>query len=149
MLIEMLRSLEVLFGNYFVVMLLAGLPILILLDVLTAWISGGITGTLSSKVNSKGYLKKVIMLVSLIAFGLVDLITIGAINNFGLSTVQVGSYILGSTPIFTLVVLTWLSLGEMLSILENLERSGVNMPQFITKLLQATRKNMNDGKGIL
>lgn len=137
-----------LFLSDFILLMLAGLPLLMLIDVLTAWIAAGIRGEVSSKVNSKGFGKKALILVVLAAFAGADLAVIAGLDHFGMETLAFAGVKFGDIPLFTLVVLVWLSTGELTSILENLDKAGVVLPRWISRLLSNVRNKMDnyDGK---
>lgn len=50
----------------------------------------------------------------------------------------------GPNTIFGLLVSTWFVINEIISILENAGRLGVELPDFLTKLLSELRQEIND-----
>ena len=97
-----------------------------------AWIQNN----LSSKIGAKGIIKKVgYMGLIVVAMGADYLIYSGIIA----ANIDI-SYNMW----FGLLVAVWLIINEMISILENLSKLGVPIPDFMTKLIKRL-KNAADG----
>lgn len=85
------------------------------------------TSELSSKKGIKGILKKLGYLALVCVGILIDYILYSALNQIGFENPL--------TMIFGLLVTIWLIINELISILENLSRLGVPVPEFLVKLI--------------
>lgn len=140
----MLEALTNLFVNDFVLLMFGLLPLLMVIDIITAWVAAAINGRVSSKANSKGYLKKALMLVVMVAFVGADVaINVGLVH-FGVETFTFGGIKFHQLPMFTVMVLLWQVVGELISILENLDKGGVRLPSWILRILDATRERLDN-----
>ena len=107
-------------------------PIIVLLIMMILdWGSGmaaaWVTDSLSSKTGGKGVIKKVgYMGLIIVASGL-DYLVFSGIDAVGLNA-KYGMW-------FGLTVAIWLIINEMISILENLSKLGVPIPDFLTKII--------------
>ncbi|MFZ2538972.1 MAG: phage holin family protein [Oscillospiraceae bacterium] len=112
--------------------LLVFLAIAMALDYISGVIAAANFGKLSSKKGIFGILKKLGYCITVA----VALITDQLIITVGSQFVQ--------TPIvslFGMLTIVWLTLNELLSILENLGKIGVPLPSFLNKVI----KNLKDG----
>lgn len=109
------------------------------LDLITGMCAAVIEGTgLSSSIARKGFLKKMVSLVS-VAFGtFLDVLMPFASEKVGLE--------IGGTLIFSSVICVYICITECISIAENICRcSGSQLPGWIIKLLkQAKERTDND-----
>ena len=107
------------------------IPVIVLIavmiiDYLSGMSAAWIVGELSSKKGIKGILKKVGYL-ALVCVGIgVDFIIRYCIEQIGVN--------IEFKMLFGLIVTVWLIINELLSILENLSRMGVPVPQWLTKI---------------
>lgn len=104
------------------------LVVVMILDYITgmtvAWNSGG----LSSKKGIKGIAKKVLYFVLVIVGMVVDWSVMYWLASFGAGEVYQFS--------FGALVAFWLTMNELISILENLEALKVPIPKFLTKVVK-------------
>ena len=92
----------------------------------------------SSKKSIIGIYKKVgYILIVLVAIS-TDYIIFGIIKELGISY--------QTNTMFGLLVIIWLILNELLSILENAGRMGVNLPSFLIKVLSEIQSDIEDKK---
>lgn len=133
-----------LFNSQFIMLLFAALPVLMLIDILTAWVAASITGELNSMTNSNGYKKKALMLVVMVAFVVVDILVGSGLTHFGLQSFEFMGVNITALPLFTLTVLVWQNTGEVISILENLNRAGVSMPGWINRILSSVKGKLDN-----
>ena len=92
----------------------------------------------SSKKSIIGIYKKVgYILIVLVAIS-TDYIIFRIIKELGISY--------QTNTMFGLLVIIWLILNELLSILENAGRMGVNLPSFLIKVLSEIQSDIEDKK---
>ena len=92
----------------------------------------------SSKKSIIGIYKKVgYILIVLVAIS-TDYIIFKIINELGISY--------QTNTMFGLLVIIWLILNELLSILENAGRMGVNLPSFLVKVLSDMQNELENKK---
>ena len=104
------------------------LIVMMVIDYISGMSAAWREGTLSSKKGIDGIVKKVgYMALVAVAMGVDYLIFTG----FSAVNVSVGFDML-----FGILVAVWLIINEMISILENLSRLGVPIPQFLTKVVR-------------
>ena len=104
---------------------------LLLLSMAVDYISGmtkaWIKKELSSKIGLKGLVKKVARLIAVAVGVLVDLEVSVAIAKTGIDVE--GVYLVA------LFVIVWITINELISILENLDAIGVPLPSFLMKVV--------------
>ena len=104
------------------------LLVMMIIDYISGMSAAWREGTLNSKKGVDGIIKKVgYMALVAVAMGVDYLIFSG----FAAVNVSVGFEML-----FGILVAVWLIINEMISILENLSRLGVPIPQFLTKVVK-------------
>ena len=108
-----------LFGDWD--MLITFLLIVVVLDYITGMIAGGIEGKLSSKFGVKGIGRKVLIFSLVTVAHLIDTILTNQ------------HFIRNATIIFYLC-------NEMISIIENVGRAGVPVPEFLRKAVEVLKK---------
>lgn len=114
------------------------LLIMMVVDYLTGMTAAWMRGELSSKVGAKGILKKVgYMALIVVAAGVDYLIWAGV------AAVQVD---IGYKMWFGLLVAVWLIINEMISILENLSRMDVPLPDFLVKAIEKAKNSIDTKK---
>ncbi|MEF2919950.1 MAG: phage holin family protein [Acutalibacteraceae bacterium] len=99
-----------------------------IIDYLTGISSAYINKKLSSKTGIVGILKKI---------GYIALVCVGVCADYLIQTVLVNLGIdFNVQTIFGFMVAIWLIINELISILENLSKMGVPMPNFLMKLVK-------------
>lgn len=117
------------------------LMVMMVIDYLSGMSVAWSTGELSSKIGAKGIVKKVgYMALIAVAMGVDYLIYSG---------IAAANIEVGYNMWFGLLVAVWLIINEMISILENLSKLGVPIPEFLKKIIQrlknsAERKDENE-----
>lgn len=102
------------------------------MDFITAWSAAKINGEpINSKSCSKGILKKTGYLIGVACGLVVDVLITILSEHIGMA----GWY----EPLFGLLVAVWLILNELVSILENLSKSGINLPPFLLKVIESLK----------
>lgn len=92
----------------------------------------------NSKKSIIGIYKKIGYILTILAVVSTDYIIFKIIAEIGI-TYQ-------TNTMFGLLVIIWLILNELLSILENAGRMGVNLPSFLIKVLSETRNKIEENK---
>lgn len=130
------------FGGLGYVLLM--LTVLMLMDYITGLIASSVEkiqgvdgGGLSSKKGLTGILKKVLYII---VVGVAVVIDILLYISTDIVNVQ-----LPAVALFSTLVCIWFILNEMLSILENVERIGIPIPTWLTKIV-GLLKNKVDTK---
>lgn len=101
---------------------------MMIIDYLSGMAVAWSQNNLSSKIGAKGILKKVgYMALIVVAMGVDYLIYSG---------IAVANIEVGYNMWFGLLVAVWLIINEMISILENLGKLGVPIPDFLTKIIK-------------
>ncbi len=91
---------------------------------------------LSSRVGVKGIVKKVAYL-ALVAVGMVvDYLISSALVHVGVD--------ISVNYCFGMIVTIWLIINELISILENLKRLGIPLPDFLVKIVSRLKNNVED-----
>ena len=109
------------------------LMVMMIIDYLSGMSAAWVHGDLSSRVGAKGIVKKVgYMALIVVAMGVDYLIYSG----FAAANIEVGYNMW-----FGLLVAVWLIINEMISILENLSKLGVPIPDFLTKIIQRLKNS--------
>ena len=122
---------------------IVAVPIIILIvamiiDYVTGMMSAWLNSELSSKKGIKGIVKKVSYLALVAVAMIVDWLIFQ-----GLQQINVD---LHYSVFFAVLVTVWLIINELISVLENLSRMGVPIPNFLKKLIDRL-KNTVDEKG--
>jgi toxin secretion/phage lysis holin len=116
--------------TYFQAMII---PVAILLFVMIAdYSTGMIKAWILKEINSRigiiGIIKKLCYLIIVCAGVGVDWIIRAALSQIGISYT--------SAFTFGLIVIIWLIINELISILENLSKIGIPLPEFLTKTVK-------------
>ena len=110
---------------------------MMIIDYLSGMAVAWSQNNLSSKIGAKGILKKVgYMALIVVAMGVDYLIYSG---------IAVANIEVGYNMWFGLLVAVWLIINEMISILENIWKLGVPIPEFLTKIIKRL-KNSAEGE---
>ena len=122
---------------------IVAVPIIILIvamiiDYVTGMMSAWLNSELSSKKGIKGIVKKISYLALVAVAMIVDWLIFQ-----GLQQINVD---LHYSVFFAVLVAVWLIINELISVLENLSRMGVPIPNFLKKLIDRL-KNTVDEKG--
>lgn len=106
---------------------------MMVIDYISGMAAAWVHNELSSKVGAKGIVKKVgYMGLIVVAMGIDYLIY------SGIMSVNID---IGYQMWFGLVVAVWLIINELISILENLDRLGVPIPEFIRAVLKRLKNS--------
>ena len=122
---------------------IVAVPIIILIvamiiDYVTGMMSAWLNSELSSKKGIKGIVKKISYLALVAVAMIVDWLIFQ-----GLQQINVD---LHYSVFFAVLVTVWLIINELISVLENLSRMGVPIPNFLKKIIDRL-KNTVDEKG--
>lgn len=122
---------------------IVAVPIIILIvamiiDYVTGMLSAWLNAELSSKKGIKGIVKKISYLALVAVAMIVDWLIC-----CGLQQINVD---IKYSVFFAVLVAVWLIINELISVLENLSRMGVPIPNFLKKLINRL-KNTVDEKG--
>lgn len=120
--------------------LIIALIVVAFLDYISGCIASSFTTKLSSKIGFKGILKKLSYFIAVAVALVVDWLIATITQQLGFEL---------QLPMFVGALVTiWLILNELLSILENINRSGVKTPPFLQKLINALVKTVEDKANI-
>ena len=113
--------------------------IAMVLDYVSGVIAGAILGELDSKKGILGIVKKLGYILILCVAVLVDLLLANCGEQLGLN--------LGISCTFSILVIVWLTLNELLSITENISKMGIPLPSFLQKAIKSIQdQTENDDK---
>ena len=110
----------------------------IIIDYITGMMSAYYNSELSSKKGIKGIIKKVGYLTLVFAAMIIDWLI-----SQGLQQINID---LNYTVFFAVLVAVWLIINELISVLENLSRMDIPIPNFFKKIVNRL-KNTVDDKG--
>lgn len=124
-----------LFMTYFHQLLfpLVILGIIMLCDYISGVAAAFVHGELSSRTGVIGVIKKVAYLLIVVVGMAVDWTIRIAADQVGINAMDFS--------FFGLLVIVWLTLNECISILENVDRIGVNVPPFLRKIIEKLKQS--------
>ncbi len=106
------------------------------------WISGvtaaAINGELESRVGIAGVFKKIQYLFVIVVSVIMDVLIAEGLPLIGVDYTTYGG------SLITCIVSIWMILNELISILENLSRGGVPLPEFLGKAIKQIKDNMDE-----
>ena len=114
------------------------LVIAMIIDYITGMMSAWLNSELSSKKGIKGIVKKISYLALVAVAMIVDWLICCGLQQINVS--------IKYSVFFAVLVTVWLIINELISVLENLSRMGVPIPNFLKKLIDRL-KNTVDEKG--
>ena len=112
------------------------LVIAMIIDYVTGMMSAWLNAELSSKKGIKGIVKKVSYLALVAAAMIVDWLIC-----CGLQQINVD---IKYSVFFAVLVAVWLIVNELISVLENLSRMGVPIPNFLKNLINRLKATVDD-----
>ena len=122
---------------------IVAVPIIILIvamiiDYVTGMMSAWLNSELSSKKGIKGIVKKISYLALVAVAMIVDWLIFQ-----GLQQINVD---LHYSVFFAVLVTVWLIINELISVLENLSRMGVPIPNFLKKLINRLKTTIDESE---
>lgn len=122
---------------------IVAVPIIILIvamiiDYVTGMLSAWLNAELSSKKGIKGIVKKVSYLALVAVAMIVDWLIC-----CGLQQINVN---IKYSVFFAVLVTVWLIINELISVLENLSRIGVPIPNFLKKLINRLKTTIDESE---
>lgn len=116
-------------------------------DIITGWIKGILVeGGVSSYKNFNGYLRKFLILSLPILAYAIDYVVQTGLRELGKDSFFLLGFDVLKVPLMALTMLVWFSLGELLSIIENLSKCGVPMPKFLGRIIKQVHDKMDEGE---
>lgn len=112
------------------------LVIAMIIDYITGMLSAWLNAELSSKKGIKGIVKKVSYLALVAVAMIVDWLIC-----CGLQQINVD---IQYSVFFAVLVAVWLIINELISVLENLSRMGVPIPNFLKKMVNRLKNTVDD-----
>ena len=121
---------------------IVAIPIIMLIfamiiDYITGMMSACYNSELSSKKGIKGIIKKVGYLTLVFAAMIIDWLISQGLQQINIDTKY--------TVFFAVLVAVWLIINELISVLENLSRMGVPIPDFMKKLINRLKTTVDKG----
>lgn len=121
---------------------IVSIPIIMLIfammiDYITGMMSACYNSELSSKKGIKGIIKKVGYLTLVFAAMIIDWLISQGLQQINIDTKY--------TVFFAVLVAVWLIINELISVLENLSRMGVPIPNFMKKLINRLKTTVDKG----
>ncbi len=113
----------------------------IVFDWITGVTAAAINGELESSVGIHGVFKKIQYLFVIVVAVIMDVLITQGLPLVGVQ----GDFFSGN--LISGIVCVWMILNELISILENLHRGGVPIPDFLGKIIKQIKDKMNE-KGI-
>ena len=123
---------------------IVSIPIIMLIcamiiDYITGMLAASYNSELSSKKGIKGIVKKVGYLALVLASMIIDWLI-----SQGLQQININ---LHYSVFFAVLVAVWLIINELISVLENLSRIGVPIPNFMKKLINRLKTTVDESEG--
>lgn len=118
-------------------------PIMVLIvamvvDYITGMSAAWYNSELSSKKGIKGIVKKVSYLALVVVAMIIDWLI-----SCGLQQINID---MTYSVFFAVLVAVWLIINELISILENLSRTGVPIPTFLNKIINKLKSTVEEEK---
>lgn len=113
------------------------LCVLMVADYCTGMAKSWRLGTISSRTGAMGLVKKLGYGMAVIAAAGVDYVIAYGCSLAGKD--------FGYRAVFVLLVITWLSINECISILENISEIGVPLPSFLLKVAKRLKSEVEKG----
>lgn len=110
-----------------------------IIDYITGMLAASYNSELSSKKGIRGIVKKVGYLALVLASMIIDWLI-----SQGLQQINVD---LHYSVFFAVLVTVWLIINELISVLENLSRIGVPIPNFMKKLINRLKTTVDESEG--
>ena len=122
---------------------IVAVPIIILIiamiiDYVTGMMSAWLNAELSSKKGIKGIVKKISYLALVAVAMIVDWLIC-----CGLQQINVN---IKYSVFFAVLVAVWLIINELISVLENLSRMGVPIPNFLKKIIDRLKNTVDESE---
>lgn len=118
--------------------LIAFVALFIIADFVTGLLKGKINGNLNSQAMHRGIIRKSAEILFLIVGFIAD-----NFLAYALAAYEVEFHI---GMVFSLFIAAYLTINELISILENLVEMGISVPAWLAKDLRAYRDKMDNGK---
>ena len=121
---------------------IVAVPIIILIiamiiDYVTGMMSAWLNSELSSKKGIKGIVKKISYLALVAVAMIVDWLIFQGLRQINID--------MKYSVFFAVLVAVWLIINELISVLENLSRMGVPIPNFLKKLINRLKTTVDKG----
>ena len=113
------------------------LVIAMIIDYITGMMSAWLNAELSSKKGIKGIVKKVSYLALVAVAMIVDWLIFQGLRQINID--------MKYSVFFAVLVAVWLIINELISVLENLSRMGVPIPNFLKKLINRLKTTVDKG----
>lgn len=122
---------------------IVSIPIIMLIfamviDYITGMLAASYNSELSSKKGIKGIVKKVGYLALVLASMIIDWLI-----SQGLQQINVDFHY---SVFFAVLVAVWLIINELISILENLSRMGIPIPNFLKKIINRLKTTVDESE---
>ena len=123
---------------------IVSIPIIMLIcamiiDYITGMLAASYNSELSSKKGIKGIVKKVGYLALVLASMIIDWLI-----SQGLQQININ---MNYSVFFAVLVTVWLIINELISVLENISRMGVPIPNFLKKIINKLKMTVDKGDG--
>jgi toxin secretion/phage lysis holin len=116
--------------------LLLFLVIAIIIDYISGMIAAAVLGELNSQRGFKGILKKLGYIFAVIVALLADELIIAITSEFGID--------IAAAATFGILTTIWLTLNELLSILENVGRMGIPLPKKLKQIIKLLKDSVDN-----
>lgn len=113
------------------------LVIAMIIDYITGMMSAWLNAELSSKKGIKGIVKKISYLALVAVAMIVDWLIFQGLRQINID--------MKYSVFFAVLVAVWLIINELISVLENLSRMGVPIPNFLKKLINRLKTTVDKG----
>ena len=122
---------------------IVAVPIVVLLiamiiDYVTGMMSAWLNSELSSKKGIKGIVKKISYLALVAVAMIVDWLIFQVLQQINVD--------LHYSVFFAVLVTVWLIINELISVLENLSRMGVPIPNFLKKIIDRLKNTVDESE---
>lgn len=116
---------------------LAILLVVVCIDYITGMVGAWINQELSSKKGIKGIVKKLSYFLVVAVGMVVDWLIYSGLGKAGVE-------IDGGISVIALLVTTWIIVNELISILENVDKIGIPIPSFLSRIISKLKSSVDN-----
>lgn len=118
------------------------LCVLVIIDYFTGFAKGVVLGNVSRRIGWRGIFKKALLFIAIIVSHLFDKILFEGASVLIANDTPFG--IFNESGMIRNITIWFYAANEALSIIENLQQSGVKIPKFIERILRDLEERLND-----
>lgn len=118
------------------------LCVLVIIDYFTGFAKGVVLGKVSRSIGWRGVFKKTLLFIAIIVSHLFDKILFEGASAMISGDTPLGVF--NESGMIRTITIWFYAANEALSIIENLQQSGVKIPKFIERIIRDLEERLND-----